>query len=52
MKLSQTVSHNFSFVGNTGIFSPEDGDSMFIRNIGTNLHGIATSGQLHRRQNF
>jgi hypothetical protein len=33
-KLIRTVSHNFSFVGNPVIFSPDDGDSMFLRNIG------------------
>jgi hypothetical protein len=26
--------HNFSFLGNDAIFSPEDGDSMFLRNFG------------------
>jgi hypothetical protein len=28
------VSHNFSVDGNAAIFSPEKGDSMFLRNVG------------------
>jgi hypothetical protein len=36
-ELSRTVSHNFSFIGNAAIFSPEDGDSMFLRNGGIYL---------------
>jgi hypothetical protein len=33
LKLSQTVSHNFNFVGNAVIFNPDYGDSMFIRKV-------------------
>jgi hypothetical protein len=35
MKLNQIVSHNFSFVGNAAIFSPEDGNGIFWRNFST-----------------
>jgi hypothetical protein len=34
MELSGTVSQNTSFVENAAIFNPEDGDSMFLRNVG------------------
>jgi hypothetical protein len=33
MELSGTVSHNTNFVENAAIFNPEDGDSMFLRNV-------------------
>jgi hypothetical protein len=36
-KLCRTVTNNFCFVGNVSIFNPEEGDSMFLRNVGIYL---------------
>jgi hypothetical protein len=50
MKLSRTVFHNFSFVGNVAICNPEDGLSMFIRNVDIYLRGYTVSQPTTRTQ--
>jgi hypothetical protein len=35
-----TVSHIFSFFGNTAVFGPEHGDTLLLRNISIYLHGV------------
>jgi hypothetical protein len=37
VKMGRTVSHNFSFVHDAAIFSLEDGESMFLRNVSVYL---------------
>jgi hypothetical protein len=48
-QLCRTVSYNFSFVGNAAIFSPEEGDRMFLRNVSIYLRVYMVSQSRKKR---